>query len=141
MNAAWYVVFTAVVLQSGIAAGSLQAADDKKPSPDGPKVCLPVADTSRLELKAFWGPITESGLVFTASGRSCETCSRPRRATYDGAAFRALLPAAPLAPGELWELNDGRCWKFLATPCGGKTEAPPQQRRFPRRRLRLPASL
>lgn len=110
----WSVVITAVILQSGIAAGSLQAADDKKPSPDRPKIRLPVAEASRLELKAFWGPITESEFSFHRQWEELRDLQPAQaRATYGGADFRALLPAAPVAPGELWELNDGALLKFL----------------------------
>src|SRR5882724_1181838 len=101
-----YVIFVAVVLQSRIAAESPRAAEDKKPSPDRPMVRLQVADTARLEVKAYWGPITESEFSFHRQWDELRNL-RPAKelATYSGTDFRALLPQEPVAPGELWELS------------------------------------
>jgi S1-C subfamily serine protease len=87
---AWYVVITAVVLQSGIAAGSLQAADDRKPSPDRPKVRLQVDDAPRLEVRAYGGTVTASEFNFH---RQATAPMEP-----DGELRRRAMFGAQLAP-------------------------------------------
>src|ERR1700730_5433140 len=60
----WRFMFATSILLCGVGTASIRPAENDKPAPERPKVRLPVADTSRLELKAFWGPITESEFSF-----------------------------------------------------------------------------
>src|SRR6266508_2843083 len=109
-----YVVIAADVLQSGIAAASLQAADDNKPPPVPQKTRLKIADTARLKVKAYWDPIKESTDNFHRRWEELRNLRPAKDAlTYDGADFRALLPAGPVAVGEIWELSDEAVLKFL----------------------------
>jgi hypothetical protein len=104
-----YVAIAVVVLQSGIAA-----ADDKKPSTDRHAVRLQVADGAQMEVKAYWGPITESEFSFHRVWDELRNLRPAReRATYGATDFRSLLPSDPVDPGELWELSDEGLLKFL----------------------------
>ena len=110
----WRFVIASAILLSGIGTALIRSAEDDKPAPVRPKIRLAVADTTRLELKAFWGPITESEFSFHRRWQELRDLQPVQaRATYGGADFRALLPAVPVAPGELWELNDEGLLKFL----------------------------
>jgi hypothetical protein len=97
-----------------IAAAALPAVAAGPPPPGRPKARLRVADAARLEVKAHWGPITESEWNFHKRWKELRDL-RPAqaRATYGAADFRALLPTGPVAPGELWELSDKALLKFL----------------------------
>jgi hypothetical protein len=125
----YFLPNTAALLLTCIAACSRQATDNAKPSIDGAidqvKVSdasrpngaidqLKVSDSSRLEVGVFWGPITESEYSFHRQWDELRNL-RPaeERVTYGASDFRTFLPTKPVAPGELWELNDEGLLKFL----------------------------
>src|SRR5690349_15363119 len=91
------------VLCSELAAAAILAAD-QRPLIERPKVRLDTADAARLEVKAYWEPIKESGANFHKNWDKLRSL-RPASAalTYSGADFRAFLPGSPLAVGDIWE--------------------------------------
>src|SRR5262245_53303871 len=102
----WRVPGAAIALLIGlIAAWARAAGEEPSPSrPSRPKIRLDVADSARLEVKAFWEPVNESMDHFAKDWDELRVL-RPARsmATYSGADFRALWPSGPLAEGQVWE--------------------------------------
>jgi hypothetical protein len=109
----YYGLIATAVLCSELAVAAILAAD-QRPLTERPKVRLDIADAARLEIKAYWEPIKESGSNFHKNWDELRSLRPASDAlTYSGADFRALLPGSPLAVGDTWEPNQDGLLKFL----------------------------
>jgi hypothetical protein len=110
----WSVILVAITVQGSKPTVSSQVTADGKAPFSPTKVHLHVADSTRLEVRAYWGAITDSEFHFHRQWAELREL-RPAQesVTYSGTDFRALLPRAPVAPGDMWELDGEALLRFL----------------------------
>jgi hypothetical protein len=107
----WRLIL-ALAFSSAFTMG-LQAQDNEQARVRA-RAHLAVAETTILEIKAYWEPVKES--MYNLHKQWEELCKlRPAEDThaYRGGDFQSLLPAAPVAVGDVWEPSKTGLIKFL----------------------------